>query len=87
MEKIVFDYEKLGTRLVESGVSLSKLASYMGISASILEKKLDQGLPFKMKHIKSICTRLHIREEEIDSYFFVEKFDHNEHSYRTTAPG
>lgn len=78
MKKIVFSYEQLKSRLADTGVPLSKLSLYTGISVKVLQKKLDQGLAFKMRDIQSICTRLSICEEDICQYFFVEKFDHNE---------
>ena len=78
LKKIVFSYAALMSLLADTGVPLSKLALYTGISVKMLRKKLDEGLPFKMRHVKSICTRLHIQEEDIRRYFFVEKFDHTE---------
>ncbi len=78
MKKVVFCYEQLKSRLADTGVPLSKLSLYTGISAKVLRKKLDQGHAFKMREIQSICTRLSISEEDIRKYFFVEKFDHSE---------
>ena len=78
MSKIVFSYSQLEARLHERGVTRSQLAADIGMSERYLDKILDNGLPFKIRYIKSICGVLHIDNSEIGQYFFIEQFDHNE---------
>lgn len=78
MSKIVFCYSQLEARLYERGVTRSQLANDIGMSERYLAKILDNGLPFKIRYIKSICGTLHIDNSDIGQYFFIEQFDHNE---------
>ena len=77
MNGIVFSYLLLVNRMEERGVSKTQLSKEIGISDKVFEKILSDGLPFKMKQIQNICSRLQIHSKEIGGYFFHTKFDQN----------
>ncbi len=65
-----FCYKALKERLNEKGITQLKLSEDIGLSETMLGRKLNYGLPFKSTHIKNICEELDISHSEIGQYFF-----------------
>lgn len=80
MKKIVFCYTALKRQLTNKGFTKLKLSQEIGLSETMLGRKLNYGLPFKSTHIHNICDKLGIPSAEIGLYFFDIKYDQNKHN-------
>lgn len=76
---IIFCYTALKERLTEKGITQLKLSENIGLTETMLGRKLNFGLPFKSTHIKCICKELDILDSEIGQYFFNATYDQSEH--------
>ena len=67
---MAFNYRKLLGRIVEKFGTQLKFAEAMGVSESMLSKKLNSSLGFKQSEICLACELLDIAPSEIPMYFF-----------------
>ncbi|MHB1483603.1 MAG: helix-turn-helix domain-containing protein [Saccharofermentanales bacterium] len=77
LEKITFIYTALKKRLAEKGFTQLRLSQQIGLTETMLGRKLINGLPFKSTHIQKICDVLEISSSEIGLYFFNVEYDQN----------
>ena len=82
LNRIIFCYSALKERLADKGFTQLKLSQEIGLSETMLGRKLNYGLPFKSTHILNICDKLVIPSSEIGQYFFDIEYDQNKH-YQT----
>lgn len=73
---MAFNYRKLLGKIVEKFGTQLKFAEAMGMSESMLSKKLNSSLSFKQSEIHLACELLDIAPREIPLYFFTPEVQH-----------
>lgn len=66
----------LKRKIVESGLKISFIAEYVGISRQLLWKKINNMTPFNQFEIEKMCRVLRIESlAEKEAIFFAENVD------------
>lgn len=73
MKRIEYDYSKLRGRIVEKYGSQRAYAAAKGITATKLNRKLQNVIRFMPKDIEELRVDLDIDVDEIGAYFFTRK--------------
>ena len=70
------DTELLKERIVRSGLKMSFIAQYMGLSRMGLYNKINNRRPFNQYEIEALCQllKIHSPQEKI-AIFFAERVD------------
>ena len=77
------DYSKLRERIRDKGLNQKQLASLIGVSEGQLCKKMSGEYVFKQNEILRMCEVLDIEASEISLYFFTEKVEKPQPSFKT----
>lgn len=70
---MAFDYSKLNGRIVEKYGTQLRFSEALGLSESLLSKKLNGNVSFKQNEIQRACELLDIDPNDIPLYFFTLK--------------
>ena len=66
----------LKDKISESGMKITYIASYVGISRQLLWRKINNRAPFNQFEIDKLCTVLKIRSmKEKEAIFFAKNVD------------
>lgn len=72
------DTELLKEKIAQSGLKLTFIAQYMGISRAGLYNKINNRRPFNQYEIDKLCRVLHIKlMKEKEAIFFARNVDHS----------